>query len=191
VGISEAARLLVSPPRAFGRTTRRQKNAAAVKGHGGDGRWHRTIPWPKRPSSSAPRASKANGEDWTLESVSMMSSHLVTRCCCCWHAFSEYIIIEESGAGIAEEQRFVGGKKDGVGVGLYASKKKASAASKREACNYWRKWRRPELVVWDPCQWPMVNGQWSAQYPCDYDLGTDGAQWPMVSSTTQHQHEGT
>lgn len=52
MGISEAARLLVSPPRAFGRTTRRQKNAAAVKGHGGDGRWHRTIPWPKRPSSS-------------------------------------------------------------------------------------------------------------------------------------------
>jgi hypothetical protein len=109
----------------------------------------------------------------------MMSSHLVTRCCGCWHAFSEYIIIEESGAGIAEEQRFVGGKKDGVGVGLYASKKKASAASKREACDYWRKWRRPELVVWDPCQWPMVNGQWSAQYPCDYDLGqmVPNGQW--------------
>jgi hypothetical protein len=63
----------------------------------------------------------------------MMSSHLVTRCCCWWHAFSEYIIIEESGAGIAEEQRFVEGKKDGAAVGLHASKKMAWAQRRIQA----------------------------------------------------------
>ena len=74
------------------------------------GRSDRRAAAKQQPASSAPRAYKANGEDW---SESVMSSHLVPRCCCCccWHALSEQ--------ELQKNKDLLGEKKDGGGHCIY------------------------------------------------------------------------